>query len=39
MPNLSLTEAEAADLVAYVDAQTVSDRGAPGAMKTEPKSK
>jgi len=27
MPNLSLTEAEAADIVAYVDAQTASTHG------------
>jgi hypothetical protein len=30
MPNLSLTEAEAADVVAYVDAQTASTTGPTG---------
>jgi protein SCO1 len=43
MPNLSLSEAEAADIVAYVDAQTAPAHNgagsALGAMKTEPKSK
>ena len=43
MPNLSLTDAEAADVVAYVDAQTAAADDAagstPGAMKAEPRFK